>query len=162
MEKFKVGDKVRVVGNITNAAVSQHSIPIGTIVELTFVSDKKCGVTWRDMINYTLLPEEIELVEEKESIDTEHYNSLMDVLFEAFNQASRGKGKVRHAEKDEDFEDQLICTLLRWGCNHSNGQAIKKIVESIRLRKEYPEAAVQELLGAINYIAADVIVLREG
>ena len=37
-------------------------------------------------------------------------------------------------------------------------QAVKKIYESVRLPGE---AGVRELLGAINYIAAEIIVRRE-
>jgi hypothetical protein len=87
------------------------------------------------------------------------YASLAEVLDMALEQAQSGKGKERHAEKDQAFSNQLICQLTRTeGHGFSRGQAIKKIDEAKRLDAK---AAVRELLGAINYIAADIIVLLE-
>jgi len=89
------------------------------------------------------------------------YKELADVLDDALEQAQGGKGAERHAEEGQPFVEQLICTLTRSeGTGFPRGQAIKKIDETKRL--ETVEAKVRELLGAINYIAADVIVLREG
>lgn len=84
------------------------------------------------------------------------YDSLANVLREALEQASAGKGKERHAGEGEAFEDQQIVQLGEWlGTNHFQlGQACKKILESARLP---PGRARVELLGAINYIAAAVI-----
>lgn len=45
------------------------------------------------------------------------------------------------------------------GLGYPLGQAVKKIYESQRLPTKQP--AIAELLGAINYIAAAVIVLEE-
>ena len=87
------------------------------------------------------------------------YESLRLVLDEAYRQASQGKGKERHAEKDEPFERQIICEVRRRvGGGYTMGQATKKIYESQRLPGE---RGVAELLGAINYIAAEIIVRRE-
>lgn len=83
----------------------------------------------------------------------------MSVLVDAYTQASNGKGKDRHQKDDEPFEDQPICMFARRvGLGYPFGQAMKKIDEAARME---PEAAVHELLGAINYLAAAVIVLRE-
>lgn len=87
------------------------------------------------------------------------YAKLREVLERAFIQASGGKGKERHAEDGEAFEDQVICEVRRRvGHGYTRGQAVKKIYEAGRLPKD---RAVAELLGAINYIAADIIVLEE-
>lgn len=87
------------------------------------------------------------------------YKSLYDILGDAFLQACDGKGKERHAKPSEPFEKQKICEITRRvGLGYPLGQAIKKAEESLRLQ---PEAGVQELLGAINYLAAAIIVMRE-
>ena len=89
------------------------------------------------------------------------YESLARELQSALEQASHGKGKERHAT-DEPFEQQKICTITRWVCNSPVAamlyQAVKKTVESSRM--EY-DSALRELDGAINYLAAAKILLRE-
>lgn len=87
------------------------------------------------------------------------YAELRRVLDEAVEQASAGKGKERHATEGEAFEEQQIVVLNRWiGSNHGDiFQACKKAIESTRLSKD---AAKRELLGAINYLAAAVIILE--
>lgn len=93
----------------------------------------------------------------------DRYQSLKDVLAEAVTQASQGKGSERHDPNGEAFEDQQIVQFGEWmGSNHFNvGQACKKSIESCRLP---PDRARKELLGAINYLAAAVLVLdrKEG
>lgn len=86
----------------------------------------------------------------------EGYESLARVLQEALDQAAAGKGKERHANEGEAFEDQQIVQLGEWlGSNHFQlGQAAKKLLESARLP---PDRARREILGAINYAAAAVI-----
>jgi hypothetical protein len=87
------------------------------------------------------------------------YKSLRDVLDEAYTQASRGKGKERHAT-DVPFERQQSGIVTdKYGLGYPLGQADKKCLESMRLE---PDAAVAELLGAINYIALAIIKKREG
>jgi hypothetical protein len=87
----------------------------------------------------------------------EAYLSLHSVLWEALLQASEGKGKERHASEGEAFENQPICEIARRLDGGPLYQAVKKIYESKRLPGE---AGVRELLGAINYIAAEIIVRR--
>ena len=92
------------------------------------------------------------------------YKSLRRVLDEAFAHASAGKGFERHA-CGEPFEQQTICQTARaHGIGFCTGQAEKKGRESHRLLPMVGGAdrAVSELLGAINYLAAAVIVIREG
>jgi hypothetical protein len=87
------------------------------------------------------------------------YRSLHGVLQEALEQASEGKGKERHATDGEAFENQPICEIARRLDGGPLYQAVKKIYESKRLPGE---AGVRELLGAINYIGAEIILRREG
>lgn len=87
------------------------------------------------------------------------YSRLLGVLIDALEQARDGKGKERHASENESFERQKICEITRrLGLGYPLGQATKKIYESQRLGGQ---AGVDELLGAINYISAAVIVMRE-
>ncbi|MBV5305578.1 MAG: hypothetical protein J0652_02670 [Desulfobulbaceae bacterium] len=86
------------------------------------------------------------------------YEALSEVLHAALTQAAIGKGKERHAD-NKPFEEQDICTITRSeGHGFTRGQARKKIAEAKRLDRD---AAIRELLGAINYLAADIIVLGE-
>lgn len=89
----------------------------------------------------------------------EGYQALAGVLEDALDQAAYGKGKERHAT-GEPFDEQPICAITRRvGLGYPLGQAEKKIEESTRLGTE---AAIFELLGAINYLAAAIIVIGEG
>lgn len=87
------------------------------------------------------------------------YDKLREVLRRAVEQAAVGKGKERHAH-GEPFHEQKIVKLTEWtgGTGFAVGQACKKALESTRLPRD---RAVAELLGAINYLAAAVIVLEE-
>lgn len=85
------------------------------------------------------------------------YTELMAVLTRAYDQAATGKGHDRHAD-GKAFKDQpmqTVCTL--YGVGFALGQAAKKSQESMRMDRE---AAVRELLGAINYLAGAVIFLE--
>ena len=93
------------------------------------------------------------------------YKALQDVLDLALEQAASGKGAERHAS-GEAFEKQKICQGAReFGVAGPLFQAWKKIQEAHRMAISFEDGrnrAVRELLGAINYVAAAVIVLREG
>jgi hypothetical protein len=83
-----------------------------------------------------------------------NYESLALVLDRAYHQASDGKGSERHGQ-DLPFTEQpmqLIQDLV--GEGFALGQAMKKMQESQRLPHD---AAIRELLGAINYIAGAII-----
>lgn len=85
------------------------------------------------------------------------YEALGEVFKAAIDQAAEGKGKERHAD-GEPFEAQKICRISRTvGIGYPLGQAIKKTEESLRLGERGPE----ELLGAINYLAAAVVIAIE-
>jgi hypothetical protein len=87
------------------------------------------------------------------------YEPLASVLDEALAQAQAGKGKERHAN-GEPYDEQKIVTLnLQIGSEHGAiFQGCKKAQESARLEAERGDA---ELLGAINYLAAAVIIRRK-
>ena len=91
------------------------------------------------------------------------YQSLFDVLKAALDQAQSGKGKERHAQENVAFEDQPIIAIGRIvGAGFQNGQAIKKMVEAQGMVKRGELAAAErEILGAINYMAATVIDIRQ-
>ena len=87
------------------------------------------------------------------------YEELGAVFRLAVEQAAQGKGAERHAVAGEPFHRQQICEIeRRLGGGFCLGQAVKKIYESQRLDRQ---AGMQELLGAINYLAAAFIVARK-
>jgi hypothetical protein len=85
------------------------------------------------------------------------YFELESVLRNALSQAAEGKGKERHAN-GENFEDQMIMWIEETFKSFQLGQAVKKMHESQRLDVD---AAIVDLLGAINYIAARIIFLKK-
>lgn len=92
------------------------------------------------------------------TLAAEGYETLAAVLARAFEQASSGKGKERHAGAGVPFERQPMATI-----NMEQGsidgflyQARKKALEAKRLPAGRAQA---ELLGAINYLAGAVIAL---
>ena len=91
-------------------------------------------------------------------LEEDPYISLRYVLELAVDQAANGQGKERLAN-GEPFDLLKICKFSRAvGVGFALGQALKKAEESVRLNKE---AALREILGAINYLAAAHIVLSE-
>lgn len=89
------------------------------------------------------------------------YQGLATVLERSLNQAQNGKGNERHQVGEASFEQQPICELARlFGTGYNFGQAAKKAHETSQLSTK--EAKVNELLGAINYLAAAVLVIEEG
>lgn len=90
------------------------------------------------------------------------YGPLASVLQEALNQAQDGKGKERHAN-DKPFLKQPIMEIGRMvGVGYQTGQAMKKAQEAGgMLSRGEPDRAVAELLGAINYLAAAIMLIRE-
>lgn len=94
-----------------------------------------------------------------EFVPVEGYGELSRVLISAYNQASRGKGKQRHAD-DKPLMDQPIIAIpvLLGGTEGLGGlsyQIIKKSHESIGLtnRRQFT-AAKREFLDVIVYAAA--------
>lgn len=86
------------------------------------------------------------------------YEPLAEVLQMALDQAQAGKGKDRHA-CDKPFLNQPMMTISRMtGTGGPIYQACKKGQESMRLPTD---RAIDELLGAINYLAGAVLILKE-
>lgn len=87
------------------------------------------------------------------------YEALLEVLLDALDQAQYGKGKERHATDDVPFHRQPICAIGRMvGPGYNLGQAMKKCQEAMRMPTDRAKA---ELYGAINYIAAAILLLEE-
>jgi hypothetical protein len=85
------------------------------------------------------------------------YESLASVLDEALEQAQSGKGKERHSSGEPFVEQPIVAICEDLGSpEFAVGQAHKKSREALRLPR--PRAR-RELLGAINYLAAAVLVL---
>lgn len=86
------------------------------------------------------------------------YETLRQVLDVALAQASVGKGVQRHGYSGKHFEDQQIVAFGKSvkSIVYNVGQANKKASEAIGLE---PKPAIRELLGAINYLAAAVLIL---
>lgn len=86
------------------------------------------------------------------------YESLAAVLQRAFDQAAIGKGAARHADA-RPFHEQPMQTISELLGDHTGllYQAMKKVQESKRMKKE---PAINELLGAINYLAGAIIFLE--
>lgn len=87
------------------------------------------------------------------------YEPLAAVLKEALDQAQAGKGKRCHAN-GKPFIDQPIMTGAREaGMGGLVFQARKKILEAMNCSDD--ERAIADMLGAINYVAAMVLLRRE-
>jgi hypothetical protein len=92
------------------------------------------------------------------TLDAAGYDSLAVVLKRAFDQASAGKGRERHANA-LPFDQQPMQTIAgQYGVGFLLGQAAKKAQESQSLPAGRD---VAELLGAINYLAGAVIFLEQ-
>lgn len=87
------------------------------------------------------------------------YLRLHEILSKAYLQAAQGKGHERHAQGLPFHEQPLLSISRMIGSNHGLiYQACKKAQESVRMDKD---AAIRELLGGINYLAAAVIFLED-
>jgi hypothetical protein len=86
------------------------------------------------------------------------YQQLADVYGEALAEVQIGKGQERHAVVNMSITEQPMVQIGRWlrSTDYQVGQAVKKAIESKRLPRH---RARLELLGAINYLAAAVLVL---
>jgi hypothetical protein len=91
------------------------------------------------------------------------YDALLKVLGDAYNQAASGKGKARHNARNVSFERQPILEIARMcGLGYPTGQAQKKTQEAVSMfNRGEADRAEAELLGAINYLAAAILLIRE-
>lgn len=91
------------------------------------------------------------------TLDAPGYYSLAAVFQRAFEQASGGKGKERHAN-NLPFDQQPMQTIAAaHGVGFLTGQAAKKSQEALGLPHD---RKIAELLGAMNYLAGAVIFLE--
>lgn len=91
------------------------------------------------------------------------YAGLASILFDALEQAQRGKGAERHAN-DRVFEDQPIMEISRMIGTPAGAvfQVCKKSQEAVGMwRRGNADAAERELLGAIVYAGAAIMAVRE-
>ena len=92
------------------------------------------------------------------------YERLAAIFRQALRQASTGIGMYRHANGGT-FDKQPICEDTRcFGIGAPFYQAKKKMREAMRLldMDSGTVSALQEIYGAINYLAAAAIVLQDG
>lgn len=91
------------------------------------------------------------------------YETLHRELMDAYLQSAHGKGKVRHAN-GRSFDRQPILELARlYGPGFAAGQAAKKTQEALgMLSRGEKDKALAEVHGAIVYLAATAIRIREG
>ena len=84
---------------------------------------------------------------------------LFEVLMEALYQAQNGKGKECHANGLPFLEQPIMQGAREAGEGGLVFQSRKKILEA----KNCTDAAraIEDMLGAINYVAAQVILRRE-
>lgn len=89
------------------------------------------------------------------------FENLLNVLLDAYNQAAApdGKGMARHGHGYDRFEDQPWHFLQNSFPGFCQGQAVKKIQESMGLPTY--AAKRRELLGALVYTAMSIIFLDE-
>ena len=86
------------------------------------------------------------------------YEKYGEMFQFCLNHTAKGKGHIRHGN-GKPFHKQIICVeTAEEGHGFARGQAKKKITEAKRLE---PEAAIREIAGAVNYLIADMIVMRE-
>lgn len=83
------------------------------------------------------------------------YEALAGILNRAFDQASQGKGKERHANGDPWHLQPIITIARMTGAGGPGFQVMKKTREALDMaRRGEKDAAVTDLLGAIVYAAA--------
>lgn len=87
------------------------------------------------------------------------YEPLAAILQEALDQAQYGKGKRCHANGKPFLEQPIMVGARECGPGSMAYQARKKILEALNCTDD--ERAIEDLLGAINYTAAMVILRRE-
>lgn len=124
-----------------------------------------CGEEWIDPKTALALDESVTSDachghdEIRRLVPSPGYETLASIMDDALAQAQSGKGIERHAGNGEAFVDQQIVQLGEWmggSTAFAVGQACKKSIESTRLPDD---RARIELLGAINYLAAAIIVI---
>lgn len=88
------------------------------------------------------------------------YEPLAAVLQEALDQAQHGKGKKCHANGKPFLEQPIMTGGRECGAGGLVFQARKKILEAMNCEDD-DDRAIEDYLGAINYVAALVLLRRE-
>lgn len=89
------------------------------------------------------------------------YETLLHTLLQAGAQAAAGKGHERHGSGLPWDEQPIFTVAGRHGTGFLTGQAEKKAGEARgMLRRGERAAAIRELRGAINYLAAAIQVIE--
>jgi hypothetical protein len=90
------------------------------------------------------------------------YSPLWDQLNAAANQAAHGKGKERHGNGKPWLDQTMFMVIGIAGIGFALGQALKKTIEGCgMLARDQHDAARQEFLGAIVYLAGACHVLGD-
>lgn len=104
--------------------------------------------------------EEIINTTRKEKMKVEQgYEPLAEVLQEALDQAQKGKGAICHANGLRFIDQPIMQGAREAGEGGLVFQSRKKILEAMNCKDD--DRAITDLLGAINYIVAQVLLRRE-
>ena len=156
MELVFIDDKEWLVSKEAIAVLDQGEVPEGMKVSGDIIIRIGSGRYY----SWVKSPFSDELF--KTVTEVKGYEDLTRILNEALEQATSGKGKERHAG-GKPFDKQPIMEIARMtGLAYQTGQAMKKIQESHTLLEiKGKEAAINELRGAIIYLAAAIKTIEE-
>jgi hypothetical protein len=87
------------------------------------------------------------------------YEPLANVLIQALNQSQFGKGKQCHANNLPFLQQPIMTRAREVGEGGLAFQSMKKILEAFNCRER--SRAVEDMLGAIVYVAAQVLLRKE-
>lgn len=156
MELVLIDDEGWLVSEETIAVLDQGRVPEGVKVS----GDSIMRIGPGKYYSWVKIPSINEL--DNITKEVKGYEDLTRILDEALQQATSGKGKERHAG-NKPFDKQPIMEIARMtGLAYQTGQAMKKIQESHTLLEiKGKEAAINELRGAIIYLAAAIKTIEE-
>lgn len=117
-----------------------------------------CNSTEYNILPIVILPGSETITLPKLSVEI-GYEPLANILQEALDQAQYGKGKKCHSNGKPFLEQPIIVGGKECGEGGLAFQARKKILEALNCEDD--SRAIEDLLGAINYTAAMIIIRRE-
>jgi hypothetical protein len=88
------------------------------------------------------------------------YEPLANVLIQALNQSQYGKGKQCHANGLPFLQQPIMTRAREVGEGGLAFQSMKKILEAFNCKDN--SRAVEDMLGAIVYVAAQALLRQEG
>jgi hypothetical protein len=88
------------------------------------------------------------------------YEPLANTLIQALNQSQYGKGKQCHANGLPFLQQPIMTRAREVGEGGLAFQSMKKILEAFHCKDD--SRAVEDMLGAIVYVAAQVLLRYEG